>query len=139
MEQVGGDKVEDMDDGMTRMIGLDAPFGVIDKRSFDNGGQMKIIEGEQQKGNQMMDKASNVAQSTKESLQELIASLNFNCRKYTYGVFPEPVDPNEFPDYHEIIEHPMDFRTVRKKLEGCYSNLDEFQVGFELWADLWFC
>ncbi|CAL5394337.1 unnamed protein product [Camellia sinensis] len=34
------------------------------------------------------------------------------------------------PDYHEIIERPMDSRTVRKKLEeGCYSNLDEFQHG----------
>ncbi|KAI8030996.1 hypothetical protein LOK49_LG01G03438 [Camellia lanceoleosa] len=35
--------------------------------------------------------------------------------------------PVKLPDYHEIIERPMDFRTVRKKLEeGCHSNLDEF-------------
>ncbi|CAL5379302.1 unnamed protein product [Camellia sinensis] len=34
----------------------------------------------------------------------------------------------QLPDYHEIIEGPMDFRTVRMKLEeGRYSNLDEFQ------------
>ncbi|KAL7250309.1 hypothetical protein ACSBR1_012337 [Camellia fascicularis] len=50
-------------------------------------------------------------------------------KKDTYGVFSEPVDPNELPDYHEIIERPMDSRTVRKKLEeGRYSNLDEFQT-----------
>ncbi|CAL5381258.1 unnamed protein product [Camellia sinensis] len=35
---------------------------------------------------------------------------------------------DSLPDYHEIIEGLMDFRTVRMKLEeGRYSNLDEFQ------------
>ncbi|KAL9244902.1 hypothetical protein vseg_018618 [Gypsophila vaccaria] len=49
-------------------------------------------------------------------------------KKDTYGVFAEPVDPEELPDYHEIIEHPMDFTTVRKKLEdGAYGNLEQFE------------
>ena len=37
----------------------------------------------------------------------------------------------QLPDYHDIIEHPMDFGTVRKKLDGgLYSNLEQFEVGF---------
>ncbi|KAJ9189432.1 hypothetical protein P3X46_000727 [Hevea brasiliensis] len=49
-------------------------------------------------------------------------------KKDTYGVFSEPVDPNELPDYHEVIEHPMDFGTVRKKLSsGVYTSLEQFE------------
>ncbi|XWS68347.1 hypothetical protein CRYUN_Cryun04dG0082300 [Craigia yunnanensis] len=49
-------------------------------------------------------------------------------KKDTYGVFSEPVDPKELPDYHEVIEHPMDFGTIRKKLaSGAYANLKQFE------------
>ncbi|KAF5739297.1 hypothetical protein HS088_TW12G00500 [Tripterygium wilfordii] len=49
-------------------------------------------------------------------------------KKDTYGVFSEPVDPEELPDYHDIVEHPMDFSTARKKLDGgAYSCLEQFE------------
>ncbi|KAE8671199.1 Ser/Thr-rich protein T10 in DGCR region, putative isoform 1 [Hibiscus syriacus] len=49
-------------------------------------------------------------------------------KKDTYGVFSEPVDPEELPDYHEVIEHPMDFGTIRKKLAtGAYAILEQFE------------
>uniref|UniRef100_A0A803LGS2 Bromo domain-containing protein n=1 Tax=Chenopodium quinoa TaxID=63459 RepID=A0A803LGS2_CHEQI len=49
-------------------------------------------------------------------------------KKDTYGVFADPVDPEELPDYHEVIENPMDFSTVRKKLaSGAYSSLEQFE------------
>ncbi|XP_077243656.1 uncharacterized protein LOC143884135 [Tasmannia lanceolata] len=49
-------------------------------------------------------------------------------KKDTYGVYAEPVDPKELPDYHEIIEQPMDFSTIRKKLAtGAYSSLEQFE------------
>ncbi|KAJ0702096.1 putative chromatin remodeler Bromodomain family [Helianthus annuus] len=49
-------------------------------------------------------------------------------KKDTHAVFSEPVDPNELPDYHDIIKHPMDFGTVRSKLDGgLYSNLEELE------------
>ncbi|XP_021753235.1 bromodomain-containing protein DDB_G0270170-like [Chenopodium quinoa] len=49
-------------------------------------------------------------------------------KKDTYGVFADPVDPEELPDYHEVIENPMDFSTVRKKLaSGAYANLEQFE------------
>jgi bromodomain-containing protein 9 len=35
----------------------------------------------------------------------------------------------QLPDYHEIIEHPMDFSTIREKLlNDSYSVLEEFEV-----------
>ncbi|KAF5751002.1 hypothetical protein HS088_TW02G00012 [Tripterygium wilfordii] len=49
-------------------------------------------------------------------------------KKDTYGVFSEPVDLNELPDYLDVVEHPMDFSTVRKKLAGgVYSYLEQFE------------
>ncbi|KAL5073776.1 hypothetical protein RYX36_012760 [Vicia faba] len=49
-------------------------------------------------------------------------------KKDTHGVFSEPVDPEELPDYHDIVKHPMDFGTIRKKLdEGLYICLEQFE------------
>ncbi|KAJ4889563.1 DNA-binding bromodomain-containing protein [Raphanus sativus] len=49
-------------------------------------------------------------------------------KKDTYGVYSDPVDPEELPDYHEIIDNPMDFSTLRKKLDsGAYSSLEQFE------------
>ncbi|PWA68016.1 bromodomain-containing protein [Artemisia annua] len=50
-------------------------------------------------------------------------------KKDTHGVFSDPVDPNELPDYHEIIKQPMDFGTLRRKLDGGgYANLEELEA-----------
>ncbi|XP_077220916.1 uncharacterized protein LOC143854704 [Tasmannia lanceolata] len=58
----------------------------------------------------------------------LVFILDQLQKKDTYGVFSEPVDPKELPDYHEVIEHPMDFSTLRKKLSsGAYANLEQFE------------
>ncbi|KAL8101509.1 hypothetical protein AgCh_033421 [Apium graveolens] len=38
-------------------------------------------------------------------------------------------DIEQLPDYHEIIENPMDFGTLRRKLDaGLYSNLEQLEV-----------
>ncbi|KAL5737608.1 hypothetical protein ACOSP7_030369 [Xanthoceras sorbifolium] len=61
----------------------------------------------------------------KKSLELILDKLQ---KKDTYGVYAEPVDPEELPDYHDVIEHPMDFATVRKKLgNGSYATLDQFE------------
>ncbi|XP_042454185.1 uncharacterized protein LOC122038480 isoform X2 [Zingiber officinale] len=58
----------------------------------------------------------------------LVFILDRLQKKDTYGVFSEPVDPEELPDYHEVIEEPMDFGTVRMKLLGReYNNLEQFE------------
>ncbi|KAD2804625.1 hypothetical protein R6Q59_029920 [Mikania micrantha] len=59
----------------------------------------------------------------------LVFILDRLQKKDTHAVFSEPVDPVELPDYHEIIEQPMDFGTVRSKLDkGLYSNLEELEA-----------
>ncbi|KAL1535168.1 hypothetical protein AAHA92_31253 [Salvia divinorum] len=63
----------------------------------------------------------------------LVFILDRLQKKDTYGVFSEPVDPDELPDYFDIIKHPMDFGTVRKKLDcRAYKNLDELEADVNL-------
>ncbi|XP_078448427.1 uncharacterized protein LOC144716995 [Wolffia australiana] len=58
----------------------------------------------------------------------LVFILDRLQKKDTYAVFSEPVDPDELPDYHDVIKHPMDFGTVRKRLtDGFYKNLEMFE------------
>ncbi|CAA0830096.1 DNA-binding bromodomain-containing protein [Striga hermonthica] len=59
----------------------------------------------------------------------LVYILDRLQKKDTYGVFSEPVDIDELPDYYEVIEQPMDFGTVRKKLDsGAYKNLEQLEA-----------
>ncbi|KAL8091954.1 hypothetical protein AgCh_034289 [Apium graveolens] len=56
-------------------------------------------------------------------------AIHILSRKDIYGVFSEHVDPNELPDYHEIIENPMDFGTLWRKLDaGLYPNLEQLET-----------
>lgn len=49
------------------------------------------------------------------------------------NIFDQPVSLKEVPDYLEFIAHPMDFSTMRRKLEThCYKTLDEFEKDFNL-------
>lgn len=58
----------------------------------------------------------------------LFAAVDKFQKKDTYGVFSEPVDPEELPDYFDVIENPMDFGTIRKKLEnGDYVSLEQLE------------
>ncbi|KAI3456916.1 hypothetical protein Pfo_013579 [Paulownia fortunei] len=61
----------------------------------------------------------------KKALELILDKLQ---KKDTYGVYAEPVDPEELPDYHAVIKHPMDFATVRSKLgNGSYATLEQFE------------
>ncbi|XP_010060328.2 uncharacterized protein LOC104448222 isoform X1 [Eucalyptus grandis] len=69
--------------------------------------------------------AASIPLPDKKTVQLILDKLQ---KKDTYGVYAEPVDPEELPDYHDVIEHPMDFSTVRKKLaNGSYATLDQFE------------
>ncbi|XP_035129756.1 bromodomain-containing protein 1 isoform X3 [Callithrix jacchus] len=48
-------------------------------------------------------------------------------------IFAQPVSLKEVPDYLDHIKHPMDFATMRKRLEAQgYKNLHEFEEDFDL-------
>eukprot|EP00871_Galdieria_phlegrea_P002774 jgi/Galph1/3498/GphlegSOOS_G2174.1 len=47
--------------------------------------------------------------------------------------FRKPVTLKEAPDYHDVIAHPMDLRTMRNKLDrGTYKHAEEFRKDFLL-------
>ncbi|KAI0229740.1 hypothetical protein L0F63_003463 [Massospora cicadina] len=59
--------------------------------------------------------------------------LETACKRDKYGVFLEPVNPEEVPDYHTVIKHPMDFGTMRANIEkSVYRDLDSFLSDFRL-------
>ncbi|XP_057338788.1 bromodomain adjacent to zinc finger domain protein 1A isoform X5 [Microplitis mediator] len=55
-----------------------------------------------------------------KTLHELLKEVMHHKESWP---FLSPVTANEVPDYHEFIKHPMDFGTVKKKLDsGLYEN-----------------
>ncbi|TRY82279.1 hypothetical protein DNTS_009381 [Danionella cerebrum] len=48
-------------------------------------------------------------------------------------IFAQPVNVQEVPDYLDHIKQPMDFSTMRKRIDGHeYMSLDEFEDDFNL-------
>ncbi|KAJ8373967.1 hypothetical protein SKAU_G00045470 [Synaphobranchus kaupii] len=63
----------------------------------------------------------------------LRAVLNQLQEKDQAKIFAQPVSLIEVPDYLDHIKHPMDFSTMRKRVEAQgYRNLDEFEGDFNL-------
>uniref|UniRef100_A0A7N6AR51 Bromodomain and PHD finger containing, 3a n=1 Tax=Anabas testudineus TaxID=64144 RepID=A0A7N6AR51_ANATE len=61
--------------------------------------------------------------STLEQLQE----------KDTSKIFTQPVNLSEVPDYLEFVSQPMDFSTMRTKLEGhAYCSIADLEKDFDL-------
>ncbi|KAL2472957.1 DNA-binding bromodomain-containing protein [Forsythia ovata] len=71
------------------------------------------------------DNLSGLPLPDKKTLELILDKLQ---KKDIYGVYAEPVDPEELPDYHDVIEYPMDFATMRNKLgKGAYETLEQFE------------
>ncbi|KAK2991624.1 hypothetical protein RJ640_025251 [Escallonia rubra] len=73
-----------------------------------------------------------VSQMPEKRMLEFV--LDILQRRDTYDIFAQPVDPKEeliickVEGYYQIVKHPMDFGTMRAKLqEGMYTNLQDFQ------------
>ncbi|XP_060933270.1 bromodomain-containing protein 1 [Limanda limanda] len=48
-------------------------------------------------------------------------------------IFIQPVDLTEVPDYLDHIKHPMDFSTIRQRIDAqAYSNFQQFESDFNL-------
>ncbi|XP_048781551.1 bromodomain and PHD finger-containing protein 3 isoform X1 [Lagopus muta] len=63
----------------------------------------------------------------------LRTTLDLLQEKDAAQIFAEPVNLDEVPDYLEFISNPMDFSTMRRKLEShLYRTLDEFEEDFNL-------
>ncbi|RZC80378.1 hypothetical protein C5167_042953 [Papaver somniferum] len=112
------DEEEDDDDGDDRC-----------EKLFQGSSDQKIQRTKKERGQNVdIKETSSVSGVPLPDRQELELILDRLQRKDTYDVFAQPVDPDELPDYYDVIEHPMDFGTIRKKLAGgTYSNLEELE------------
>ncbi len=57
------------------------------------------------------------------------------CKYKDSEIFLRPVNPMELgiPDYHDIIKRPMDFGTIKRKLNTyVYRNCQEFSEDVDL-------
>ncbi|KAK1391856.1 Bromo domain-containing protein [Heracleum sosnowskyi] len=103
---------------------------VVDSCDDDNNDEVKSQEKVEAKGIESVpgtpvDCSSGLPLPDKKTLELILDKLQ---KKDIYGVYAEPVDPEELPDYHEVIKNPMDFSTVRKKLgSGKYSTFEQFE------------
>ncbi|XP_044488040.1 uncharacterized protein LOC123212876 [Mangifera indica] len=98
-----------------------------DNNNYDEEarGRKARAKGQDSASGTPVNQPAEIPLTDKKSLELILDKLQ---KKDTYGVYAEPVDPEELPDYHDVIEHPMDFATVRKKLgNGSYSTLDQFE------------
>ncbi|XWS51847.1 hypothetical protein CRYUN_Cryun11dG0017600 [Craigia yunnanensis] len=112
----GGDEEEEVDDDE------DDDHGDGDAEMRGRKGESKVQDSVP---GTPSDPPSGVPLPDKKTLELILDKLQ---KKDTYGVYAEPVDPDELPDYRDVIEHPMDFSTVRKKLRnGSYSTLEQFE------------
>ncbi|GMI63759.1 bromodomain-containing protein 13 [Hibiscus trionum] len=111
-QQVDDDEEEEEDDGH---VDVDAEMG----------GRKGESKGQDSVSGTPSHPPSGIPLPDKTTLELLLDSLQTKDR---FGVYSEPVDPEELPDYHDVVEHPMDFSTMRKKLRnGSYSTLEQFE------------
>lgn len=58
------------------------------------------------------------------ALRCVVAQL---ARDRRFAVFTRPVNPDEAPDYHEVIAQPMDLGAVRDRIDnGEYTSVRDF-------------
>ncbi|KAJ4924592.1 hypothetical protein JOQ06_003545 [Pogonophryne albipinna] len=51
-------------------------------------------------------------------------------------IFTQPVDISQVPDYPSHIKHPMDFSTMRQRIDAqAYNNFEQFENDFNLIVD----
>ncbi|ODM98009.1 Peregrin [Orchesella cincta] len=66
-------------------------------------------------------------------LNDLLERLAKNDKQ---EIFSEPVDPDEVPEYNTIIKKPMDFSTMRNKINNQkYSSVEDLEADYFLMLD----
>lgn len=69
-------------------------------------------------------------------VKQILSSLLEEATKYDQdkgGIFSTPVPRDEIPEYYDVIDHPMDYGTMKEKLErGEYRSAQAMQKDFIL-------
>jgi len=68
---------------------------------------------------------------TKLSSEKMHKVLRWLQKKDVLDLFAEPVEIEKVPDYLDIIKNPMDFATMKAKIDNFeYGNLDDLETDF---------
>ncbi|KAG7590337.1 Bromodomain [Arabidopsis suecica] len=114
------------DSSNSKSIGGDLDSDAIRRRKID--GSDDTGEKASKATDILLQRGSLVESTPLPDKKLLLFILDRVQKKDTYGVYSDPADPEELPDYYEIIKNPMDFSTLRKKLEsGAYTTLEQFE------------
>ncbi|XP_033115032.1 bromodomain-containing protein 1-like [Anneissia japonica] len=66
----------------------------------------------------------------------LLSTLSQLQEKDLHNIFAEPVTVEEAPDYYDVIKKPVDFSTMRKRLENHkYHSVTDLETDFEQMID----
>lgn len=108
---------------------------ILEKRSLEEKESKEISEGLGCSLIKTEVEASNDSEVlNNRPLHELLLSILEKLAVYDdEGIFAEPVDLSEVPDYLDIVKEPMDFSTMRNKINSNqYSCVEDFEVDFFL-------
>ncbi|CAH8590552.1 unnamed protein product [Heterobilharzia americana] len=84
--------------------------------SYNFKRKMSLREkGPPKKHNNLSSPSASWVPGTLNLIQEL-------CSHQRSFYFRSPINPVEYPDYHSIVEHPMDLSTIQKKLINSQSS-----------------
>lgn len=68
------------------------------------------------------------ARHEKKFLKVANKIINMYLKRQDLFIFHVPVDTNTYIDYLDHVERPMDFSTIKTKLQfNCYETEDEFK------------
>ncbi|XP_038685966.1 uncharacterized protein LOC119985703 isoform X2 [Tripterygium wilfordii] len=101
----------------------------VDAADYDDDDEVRVRKGDTTGQDSApgtpTESASGLPLPDKKVLALILDKLQ---KKDIYGVYAEPVDLEELPDYLDYIDNPMDFSTVRKKLANkSYGTLEQFE------------
>ncbi|KAF5200792.1 Bromodomain-containing protein [Thalictrum thalictroides] len=100
-----------------------------------NGVLAQEVDAEQGRKNTKHESHSNNGKLSAEPLASQIPEkrllklvIDILQKKDSHEIFAEPVDPTEVEGYYEVIKEPMDFFTMKEKVQqGTYTSLEQFE------------
>ncbi|PON75860.1 Histone acetylase PCAF [Trema orientale] len=104
----------------------DLVLSSLAQNSFQEGGENTKDGNTLTRHDQQANGLPSIQWIPEKRILELV--LDILQRRDTHKIFAQPVNPKEVETYYTIIKEPMDFGTMRTKLqEGKYTSLEKFE------------
>lgn len=103
-----------------------------DGNSDGENTRKRKIPSSSSKKTSFIDSPRVIIPTAKEKMSSIETLLKEAMRQECSWPFLQPVDPKEVPDYYDVIERPMDLRTMMNKIkQRIYNKPAEIRVDFE--------